>query len=213
MQVLERGASVGGRARSVQHAGATLNLGPHALYRQGAGMPILQSLGLSLKGRRPPNEGWLSRGDALMPLPGGLGSFLTTEALSHRGRLALMTTLASPFTPSGDVGAWLAGLPEDAGALVRALLRVTSYAHPVDPLPAARMLAQLRVGLGGGVIYLDGGWQRLVDELRADAEAHGATVELGAEVTGLVPGGVMTAAGPRLADAVVLAVPPPTLRR
>ena len=213
VRILERGAKPGGRAKSVTHAGVTVNLGPHALYRQGAGMPILQKLGVNPQGGRPPNDGWLSKDGRLLALPGGLGSFLTTEALSHRGRLALIGALASPLRPQGDVRTWLGGLPEDAAALIRALIRVTSYAHPVDPLPAALMLGQLRVGLGGGVLYLDGGWQRLVDDLRAQAEALGAHVETGAEVTGLVSDGVMTAAGPQRADAVVLAVPPPSLRR
>ncbi|MBK9366049.1 MAG: NAD(P)/FAD-dependent oxidoreductase [Deltaproteobacteria bacterium] len=213
VRVLERGAHLGGRARSVTHAGVTVNLGPHALYRQGAAMPILQKLGVKPQGARPPNDGWLSNDGRLLALPGGLGSFLTTEALSHRGRLALIGALASPVRPRGDVGEWLGGLPEDAAALIRALIRVTSYAHPVDPLPAALMLGQLRVGLGGGVLYLDGGWQALVDGLRARAEACGAVFETGVEVTGLVPGGVLTPSGPRHADAVVLAVPPPSLRR
>lgn len=212
-RVLERGAHPGGRARSAQRAGATVNLGPHALYRRGAGASILRELGVTPAGERPPNEGWLSAGDRLMPMPGGLGSFWTTDALSHRGRLALVSALMSPRAPQGDVASWLDGLPADAAALLRALMRVTSYAHPVDPLPAAPMLRQLRLGLGGGVLYLHGGWQRLVDDLRAKAEAAGAVVETGAEVTGLVPGGVMTHAGPRHADAVVLAVPPPSLRR
>ncbi|MEY3210149.1 MAG: hypothetical protein RIT28_630 [Pseudomonadota bacterium] len=213
VRVLERGASLGGRARSVQHAGATVNLGPHALYRQGVGRPILESLGVHPQGGRPPNDGWLSAGGRLMALPGGLGSFLSTEALGHRGRLALVGALASPIRPQGDVAAWLSGLPDDAAALIRALIRVTSYAHPVDPLPAAGMLSQLRVGLGGGVLYLHGGWQSLIDGLRAQAEAHGAVFQTGVEVTGLLPGGVMTQAGPQHADAVVLAVPPPSLRR
>ncbi|MCK6518132.1 FAD-dependent oxidoreductase [Myxococcota bacterium] len=213
VRVFERGARPGGRAKSVTHDGVTVNLGPHALYRQGAGMPILQRLGVKPQGARPPNDGWLCKDGRLMALPGGLGSFLSTEALSHRGRLGLIGALASPIRPQGDVGAWLDGLPEDAAALLRALLRVTSYAHPVERLPAALMLGQLRAGLGGGVLYLDGGWQRLVDTLRDLAVAAGAEIQTGVEVSGLAPGGVMTEAGPQRADAVVLAVPPPSLRR
>lgn len=52
--VLEKANQLGGRALTVKKSGASLNLGVHALYRDGAGESISRELGVELKGAYPP---------------------------------------------------------------------------------------------------------------------------------------------------------------
>jgi|GEM_PF-3511946 len=65
VRVLDGAQKSGGRARSRLQEGFTLNVGPHALYRQGPAQQVLRELGIPLRGKvlakiaglRP----WLSR--------------------------------------------------------------------------------------------------------------------------------------------------------
>ena len=51
--LLEQSRSLGGRARTRQEGGHTLNLGPHALYRGGIAARTFLDWGDSILGRRP----------------------------------------------------------------------------------------------------------------------------------------------------------------
>src|SRR5690554_6536473 len=51
--LLEKGQEFGGRAISTTEAGAILNLGPHALYRNGAAHRVLDRLGSMPNGGKP----------------------------------------------------------------------------------------------------------------------------------------------------------------
>jgi phytoene dehydrogenase-like protein len=105
-------------------------------------------------------------------------------------------------------------LREDAAALLRALVRVTTYAHAPARLDAAAALTQLHLAVTGSVLYLDGGWQTLADGLRRAAEAAGAEVVSGERAEAVEADGsgglaVRTAEGTvHSARAVVLALPP-----
>ncbi len=50
--VLEPSRELGGRARTTVEAGFCVNLGPHALYRAGAAIRALRSVGIEPAGRR-----------------------------------------------------------------------------------------------------------------------------------------------------------------
>ncbi len=65
-------------------------------------------------------------------------------------------------------------------ALITALLRVSTYANNLE-LDAGVALLQLQMGQAG-VLYLDHGWQTMVDGLRVAAERDGARIELNASV-------------------------------
>src|SRR6185369_4413152 len=60
--------------------------------------------------------------------------------------------------------------------LLSALARVSTYAADLERLSAGAAVAQIQSAIAGGVLYVDGGWQTLVDALRGHAEAAGATI-------------------------------------
>jgi phytoene dehydrogenase-like protein len=65
-------------------------------------------------------------------------------------------------------------------------------------LSAGAALAQLKLAVAKNVTYLDGGWQTMVDHLRAAAEAAGVRIVAGARVTAVEHDDVVR--GVRLAD-------------
>lgn len=216
--VCERAGTAGGRARTQLRAGFALNLGPHALYRDGAAERVLRDLGVETTGGTPPVSGSLAldRG-ACHALPGGAVSLLTTGLFGLGGKIELARMLARLGQIDTDalagvpVDAWLARAVRhpDVRRLLHALVRLVSYAHAPDRLSAGFAVAQLRHALRHGVRYLDGGWQTLVDALHARAVAAGVEVRTAAPVVAVEPDG----RGVRLRDggtvaarAVVLAL-------
>src|SRR5262249_22188347 len=181
----------GGRAISRRTAGFHLNLGPHALYRRGEGAWVLAELDVAHRGGTPNASGGyaLDRG-VTHALPGGLVSLLTTGVFGLPAKL--------------EAGRWLAGIgrldPEtahhtsvhdwvnarvrhpDLRRFVHALVRLTSYANAPDTMSAGIALRQLQLALASNVSYLDGGWQTLVDGVRARAEEAGVRLRTSAAV-------------------------------
>ncbi|HEX7444117.1 MAG TPA: FAD-dependent oxidoreductase, partial [Acidimicrobiales bacterium] len=95
----------------------------------------------------------------------------TARALSRLSRFD-----PAPYADR-TVDDWIAEqrLPADAAALVRMLVRISTYTDAPDQLSAGAGIAQAAVGLAG-VTYLDGGWQRIVDDLSAAASAAGVEI-------------------------------------
>jgi phytoene dehydrogenase-like protein len=216
--VLESRA-LGGRASTVDVGGYRFNQGPHALYESGAGRLVLDRLGVAAPGNAPPLQGALARrGDDLLPFPLGARSFLTTRLLSTRGRAQMAHALATvmrvePVDFAGvSFQTWLDGHAwrADVRALMRALGRIASYAEDADVVSADVVLTQLQLALRGGVRYVDGGWQTLVDGLARVAVQRGAELSRHRAVRQVVSDGgrvvVDTADGRVLAGAVVLAL-------
>lgn len=218
--LVERSEALGGRARTTARGGFLWNQGPHALYRNGTAHRLLRELDVPVIGGAPRTKGWIAAGDRLHTLPAGPISLLTTgfldaaEAWEAGKVLARVSTLAARDGES--TGAFLERTIRHpkVRALVAMTMMVATYTYPVDTLPAAVSMAQLRTALGPGVLYLDGGWQSIVDALRARAVASGVAIETHAAVerievrNGRAVG--VTHRGGRVdaADHVVLAVGP-----
>jgi phytoene dehydrogenase-like protein len=64
----------------------------------------------------------------------------------------------------------------DVRRLLQALFRVATYTNDPERQSAGAALAQLQMALTSNVLYLDGGWQVLVDGLRAAARAAGVNI-------------------------------------
>jgi phytoene dehydrogenase-like protein len=218
----ERLSETGGRARTRLDQGFAFNMGPHALYLSGAAMPALRELGIDPAGSSPAASGGLAYcGGKLHALPGGAVSLLTTGLLGPGEKLEfgrLLTRLpridaaAETATPLSEFLAREVRSPR-VRDLVLAVVRVTSYSHAPEQISAAAALEQLVLGLGQGVRYLDGGWQRLVDALEGKAREAGVTLRGGVRVERVVHDGtvraVELAGGESLAaDAVILALGP-----
>jgi phytoene dehydrogenase-like protein len=223
--LFERGASLGGRARTRVQEDFHLNQGPHALYRRGAADRVLTELGIPFSGGRPDlkrSVGW--RGGRLARLPLGLLSLATTPLVPWRAKPALARVLGSlgEQTASSRTGQsvaeWLTAerLPSEVRAFMEAFVRLTTYAHAPAEQDAGAALRQLQLGRAG-VLYLDGGWQTLVDGLAKAAEEAGAVLVPHASVQSIEyegqVNGVTLEDGRRCAaETVVLAVPPGAAR-
>jgi phytoene dehydrogenase-like protein len=190
--VLERASSIGGRATAHALGSASVNQGPHALYKGGAAVETLAELGVAYTGTPPGLGGaraW--HGGALPALPMGPASLLTSPLLGWRARLEA----AQLFTHMGPKAAderetletWLARSAKDPDlrALLAAMARLSTYTNAPHLLSARAALAQLEIAQRHGVLYLDGGWSSLVDGLETAARRAGARLLCGATVTGL----------------------------
>jgi hypothetical protein len=66
--------------------------------------------------------------------------------------------------------------------VVAAVVRLTGYANAPEALSAGAALEQLRLGLGRGVRYLDGGWSAMGEALARSAREAGVELRCGARV-------------------------------
>jgi phytoene dehydrogenase-like protein len=187
VRVLDRASQPGGMARSRTERGYVHNSGAHALYLGGPALSVLRSLGIAPRGGRPRGEGgYLVQGDALRALPRGPWTMLTTDALDLRGKLQLGRVLGALGARMAErargqsVRAWLDAEVGDPRArdVLEAFVRLATYCHAPELLGADVALRQLEGAVRRGVMYVDGGWQTLVDAAAGRARELGVQVEL-----------------------------------
>jgi len=220
--VLEASRHVGGRAMTTREDGFSFNLGAHALYRNGAGARVLNQLGIPLRGRIPNGKSVVIRDDRTFKLPDGFVSLVSTRAIGLKGKrelAGLLTRLPEIDHHRLDavpVREWIDGELQDAGTrlLLEGLVRLTTYANAPEELSAGVAVEQLQLALKAGVLYLDGGWQSIVDALSARLKAAGGTMLTSTplsqvRIDGDAVSGVVLSEGREIsARCVVLAVPP-----
>lgn len=194
----ERASQLGGRALTQEERGFCFNLGPHALYRAGAGIAVLRGLGIEPQGGVPePSGGHAVARGTTHTLPAGPISLLTTGLLRLPEKFEVARLLASigriDTAPLGrtTVAAWLARevRQPEVRELVAALVRLATYTNAPEQMSAGTALRQLQLALSNNVLYLDGGWQTLVDGLRAAAETAGVRLVPGTRVARVEEGG------------------------
>jgi hypothetical protein len=209
--------SAGGRAQTTEAEGFLFNRGIHALFLGGPGAVVLDRLGVRVAGAAPPIDRYRLLADGqqhLLPLdPDALAATTYLDVADKQQFGALLTRLATtdPAALSGvSTTSWLADreLRPRVDALVRALIRLSTYADDLDALSADAAVAQQQVAARAGVLYVDGGWARLVAGLSAGLDvrphlsARAVTAE-GATATVVTDDGVLSA------GAVVLATGSP----
>jgi glycine/D-amino acid oxidase-like deaminating enzyme len=189
-------AAAGGRAATDQVGRFRFNRGAHALYRGGIGRPVLDRLGVQVRGVTPPLKDAQGRlGDRVGLLPNGPVSLARTSLLDGRSKFAVGRLLAGvrrwkPAALADRTAAqWFdeLGVEGDARHVVEMVARLTSYVADFEVASADLVARQIQIALGDGVEYLHGGWASLVAALRASAEQHGARVETGVPVRRVVP--------------------------
>jgi phytoene dehydrogenase-like protein len=221
--LFEQAPTLGGRARTRQDHGFAFNIGPHALYQGGASLRVLGSLGVTPRAAKVGQAGaQVLHADTLYPLPADARSLVTSKLLSFRTKFELATFLGtldrrdSAALDAMTVDDWLATTlrTERARQLVRASIRTAAYANDPSRLSAGAGLRQLQTGFSGA-LYVHGGWQSIVDDLRARAVTFGAQIMNGAHVAEVETADGARVQAIRLADgrrvqasAVILAVPP-----
>ena len=190
--VFEKRQALGGRAITHLRQGFRFNLGAHAVYRTGAASSVYRELGIPIPGHVPKPRAIALVGGDESRLPTGFFSMMTTSLLSFGGKKELVRGLwhvrrLVPSTVAGmTVAQWLDAHFTDARArdVMNALIRVATYsAH--DTQSAAIALAQLKIGLRG-VLYVDEGWQRIIDSLRNTAVTSGVNFVSNSRIVGVV---------------------------
>jgi hypothetical protein len=195
-------------------------MGGHAFYVGGPGMDVLRQLGVAVEGGPPPLERYRAlSGGKLHPLPTSSNALAGTSLLGLRGNAALKELLGRvpglrPQEFEGtSVNQWIAslGLQADVAPVLRAILRLATFACDFDTFGADAAVTQLQAA-PAGVRYLDGGWAQLYERLAVKVEVRTAT-----KVTGLEPAAgridVATTSGRLIARRVVVAAGTPKAAR
>jgi phytoene dehydrogenase-like protein len=220
--VLERALRVGGRAASAREGGFVLNQGAHALYAGGAARRVLAELGVVPAGRKPRPAGYLQKAGSLRLLPATPWSALATRAigLSAKVELAKLVRAIVTATPEEHEHTSIASFLDaraprpDVRAIAEAIIRIATYGGEPDAISAAVALSQTQKAIRDNVYYLDGGWQTIVDALRAVAGGAGVTIRESTRAAEIVledgrVRGVQLEEGSRIdASTAILALPP-----
>jgi phytoene dehydrogenase-like protein len=191
--VIERSTETGGRARTSVADGFYLNQGPHAIYTAGPSVKILKELGIRYTGKKVTTGGYYAlKNGKKYPMPGSLRQFLTTRLLKGLGSkieairfFASLRKINSEYIQKISLEEWINKNIHNSEVkdVVKMFSRITTYANDVETQSAGATLTQLQIAFAGGVIYLDGGWQTLVNSLTEAAHDAGVNILIGKRVT------------------------------
>jgi phytoene dehydrogenase-like protein len=191
--LFEKRRALGGRAITNLRQGYRFNLGAHAFYRGGAGAAVYRELGIPVRGLPPKGRALALLGRDEYRLPTTWLSLLTTSLLSLRGKREMLSALIHIRRFGGTradaltLRAWLDARFSDARArqVMEALIRLATYADHATTAAAAPALAQMKVGLRG-TLYVDEGWQKIVDSLHSTAISAGVHFVSSSRIVGVV---------------------------
>ncbi len=218
--LFEKASEPGGRAITKQRNGFSLNLGAHALYYQTEAGDVLRELGVPYSGKEPPPLFALAH-DKLHILPQSPQALMRTTLLDAPAKLELVRVLATAMRlnlltlQNVSLSEWLEQHVRhpQLRALLLMLARVTTYTNAPGILSAALFVEILRKA--PKVLYLDGGWQTLVNGLHRASQHAGVRIVTGARVVAIEHEELVQ--GVRLADgefypaeAVIMATDPTT---
>jgi phytoene dehydrogenase-like protein len=181
--LFEGAKTLGGRAASHLHDGFIFNRGIHALYSGGAASEVLGKLGVTVSGNSPKDIGVLRDGK-LYPSPGTPFALLTSRLFGLAEKLELIRVLGGiPKINSHDlrntsVSEWLEAKSKRprVHAFLSSLATTFVYTTALDLVSAEVFIDKLQRSLKHPVLYLDGGWHTLVENLHSVAEKAGVTI-------------------------------------
>lgn len=172
--VHEARGRLGGRGTTDRKDGFRLNQGPHALFRAGEADRVLRSLGIAPSGQAPNLRGaMMADGERVGLSPGGPVSLLRSPMLGGRDKFELASVLAginrvdSSGFASVSTREWVEQVSSRhrVREILHTVIRLATYTNLPDELSAEVAVMQVQLALGKGVIYLDRGWEQLVEGL------------------------------------------------
>ena len=193
--LIEKSTEIGGRAKTSVSEGFYLNLGPHALYPAGRGAQILKELGINYMGKIVTPDGYyiLKQGQRY-PLPNNLHQFLTTKLLEgFRNKIeairffAFLHKMDPEKIQNISLQNWINDRIQnsDVKDLVKMLARITTFSNDPEMQSAGSALSQLQIAYARGAMYIDGGWQTLLNGLIAAAKEANVKILSGISVLGI----------------------------
>ena len=173
---------IGGRARTAEIDGFYFNQGPHAIYLTDATDTILKEIGITYTGGIPAGKGYLISGGKKREIAGDYSSWLTGK--SDQGSQFFISPTNIDFSQLENVTEqeWLDKNIHDIhdAEIIKTIIRLNTYANDPDIQSIGPVLHQIYVASqAGGVMYLDGGWQTLVDGLLTVAKNANARIVMG----------------------------------
>ncbi|MEQ8841205.1 MAG: FAD-dependent oxidoreductase [Acidimicrobiales bacterium] len=191
VRLLDARRDIGGRARTRHRSGYSLNEGAHALYVDGAAMAFLRELGREPTGGVPDAGAGIGvDGELEGVFPVSAHSLLRTSLLEgDRLRMARLLAVLPRMRPGRFADRSVDTLIRErlgsgrAARLGHALFRLGTYGNDPVRTSADAGLTQLQMSLRGGVLYLDGGWQQMVDTLATANRDRGVEIRPGSKVT------------------------------
>jgi phytoene dehydrogenase-like protein len=187
--LFEKASKLGGRAATSLHDGYAFNRGIHALYTGDSAEEVLNELGIAYNGHSPKAVHLFNQGK-LYPFPTGLSSLLSNRLFDIGDKLELMRMFATlPRLKARDfarvsVQEWIGRTLKRSRTrqLMTMFASTNVYSATLDQVSAEVLIHKLQLSLKRPVLYIDGGWQTLVDGLRAKAEQAGARIVSGTRV-------------------------------
>jgi phytoene dehydrogenase-like protein len=171
---------IGGRARTAEIDGFYFNQGPHALYLTDATDSTLKEIGITYTGGIPAGKGYLISGGKKREIAGDYSSWLSGKS---DGSQFFISPINIDFSQLESVTEqeWLDKNIHDINdaEIIKTIFRLNTYANDPDIQSIGPVLHQIYVGSRAGVMYLDGGWQTLVDGLLTVAKNANARIVMG----------------------------------
>lgn len=184
IMLVEKGSTVGGRARTTKKNDQYLNLGPHAFYKRGKGKSILEELGIQLHGNSPKLGGILVENHLEYAAPFTPAGLFSTRLLNWKERIEWITVMMKVSSLNTEKLAQLTfeqwvqqtARSTKVQSLLFVLGRLATYCHAPEKVSAKVIVVHMKTVLGG-VLYLDGGWQTIIDQLHNRAVISGVQVQ------------------------------------
>ena len=175
---------IGGRARTAEIEGFYFNQGPHALYLTDATDSTLKEIGISYTGGIPAVKGYLISGGKKREIAGDYSSWLSGKSDGSQFFIS-PTDIDFSQLESVTEQEWLDKNIHDINdaEIIKTIIRLNTYANDPNIQSIGPVLHQIYVGSrAGGVMYLDGGWQTLIDGLLTVAKNAKAKIVMGKKV-------------------------------
>ncbi|WP_416150789.1 phytoene desaturase family protein [Salipaludibacillus sp. HK11] len=192
--LLEKGKKVGGRARTDILSDQYFNLGPHALYKNGEAKKILTELGLTLDGKSPKLHGILVENNKEYAAPFAPVELFSTKYLNWKEKIEWLSILMKIRGLKPDEYANQTfqqfvnqfAKSEKNRALLYTLARLSAYCHAPEMVSAKVIISQIQTGMSG-VIYLNNGWQMMIDQLHNKAIVSGVKIQEKTSAQQIIP--------------------------
>ncbi|AZB41093.1 NAD(P)/FAD-dependent oxidoreductase [Bacillus sp. FJAT-42376] len=182
--IIEKGKKAGGRARTSKMNRQYLNLGPHALFKKGKAKSILEELGISLTGKSPKLGGIVVENNTDYAAPLSPLELFTTKFLNGKERMEWIAVLLKVMKIDPENLAeqtfqqWVmqTSKSEKVQSLLYMLGRLSTYCHAPEMVSAKLAVSYIKTSMGG-VLYVDGGWQTIIDQLHNKAIISGVQLQ------------------------------------
>lgn len=192
--IVEKGKNVGGRARTNKINHQYLNLGPHAFYKKGKAKSILEELDIKLNGKSPKLGGVLVENNMEYSAPFTPLGIFSTHLLNWKERIEWITIMMkvnridTVKLAEQTFEQWVKqeARSKKVQSLLYVLGRLATYCHAPEKVSAKLIVSHLKTVMGG-VLYLDDGWQTIIDQLHNKAVVSGVQVQTHKAVNQIAP--------------------------